>query len=363
MKQDKAAKPKTKFSLNLPFGKPSAGQMAIFAKQLSVMVRTGLPVTEALGITAESTSGPLKKAILEVLKSVESGTTLADAFDNQPQAFSKLFVSTMRAGEVSGTLEDNLTSLATQLTNEKNLMGKVKSAMYYPIVVVIAAIVMGAIVAFVVLPKMTPIFNSLRIDLPFATKVLLWVANLFQAYGVIIIPAIVIGTLALVTVLAQRFAQPFTHLVLIKFPIVKRISKNLGLARFCRNLAMLLTSGLNIVEAFETTKDTIGNYYYAKALEKVSWHIGRGGKISESISEYEDLFPKIITRMVEMGEKTGQLEEVLAYLGEYYENEVDVAVRTFSSTLEPLLLLGVGGLVAFIALAIITPIYQLTGGI
>jgi len=348
---------------NIFSGRVPLGQMALFAKHLAIMLRAGIPVTETLKISESSTQGNLKKIIGETLSSVRAGHSLSSSFANYPKVFSNLFVNVTRAGERSGTLVENLENIARELKKEKELISKIKGALLYPIVVLSAAFVLGIVLAFVVLPKITPLFEGLKMKLPFTTRVLILVSHIIQNYGAYIFPGIIIFVIFVFWLTRRSFVKPVTHWFLLHIPIVNRITKNANFSRFARTLGMLLKSGVNIDEALDITKMTMENYYFRRALDRVSRRVSMGVRLAEGLEESGNLFPLILTKMVGVGEESGKIEETLFYLGDFYEGEVDTATKALSTAIEPILLLIIGLVVGFLALSIITPIYNITGNI
>ncbi|MDA1334733.1 MAG: type II secretion system F family protein [bacterium] len=347
----------------ITIGGVSLVQKAIFAKNLSVMLKAGLQITEALEITRESATGKLKKVLGHVLRAVESGNTLSDAFKEHPKAFSGLFVNAVYAGEKSGTLVENLENVATQLQKEKDLLSKVRSAMLYPIIVLIASFFLALGLSFVILPQITPLFEGLDVDLPFTTRAIISFSNFIQANGGKLILGIIGGLTLFLWTIRQKFSHPVTHWLLIHTPIVKTVVRSANVARFSGTLGMLIKSGVRVDEALEITHDAMGNYYYKRAIAHVSKGVARGGRLAENIDAYRDLFPLLVARMIKVGEESGQFEETFLYLAEFYEAEVDTATKALSTAIEPILLIGIGLIVGFLALSIITPIYEITGNI
>jgi len=361
-KQSKHSK-KSLLEFEIPFGKVNLVQRALFTKHLTMMLKSGLPITEALSIAQDAASSKLKKVLRGVLKSVQAGQSLSKAFSLYPKVFSGLFISSTKAGEASGTLTENLENVAEQLEKEKELVSKIKGAMLYPVVVLTAAFVLGLVLAFLVLPKITPLFEGLKMDLPFTTRALIWFSHFIQDYGLYLFLGIIAFVIFIGWLIKQKFTRPVIHCLLLNTPIIRKISRGANLARFSRTLGMLLKSGVNIDEALEITRDTIGNYYFQQALEKVSQAVRKGTKLSENLSQFGGLFPTMLTRMIKVGEESGKFEETLFYLANFYENEVDTSTKTLSTAIEPILLIVIGLVVAFLALSIITPIYDITGGI
>lgn len=327
------------------------------------MIKSGLTVLEALDISTDSLSGKPKKIVQSVKASVEAGQPLSASLAAYPNVFSQLFVNAVYAGETSGSLEVNLEHVAEQMRKEKELVDKIKGAMLYPIVILIATFALGMGISFFILPKITPLFQGLNIKLPITTRALISFANLVQAHGTLLFASIIACILILVWVSRQPFSRPVTHWFLLHFPIVKSISRNSNIARFCRTLSTLLKSGLTIIEAVNITRDAIGNYYYTHALDDVAGRLSSGIPLSRLLASHETYFPKLVTRMIAVGEESGQLEDSLSYLAGFFEEEVDNDAKTLSTGIEPILLIIIGIIVGFLALSIITPIYNITGNI
>ena len=349
--------------MDVSLGGVNLEQKVLFAKHMAVMLKSGLSIVEALNTAEESTSGKLKKVLGKVRNSVESGHSLADSLETYPRAFPEFLVSVTRAGETSGTLVENLENAAEQLKKEKELVAKLKGVMIYPVVVLAAAFVLGMGISFFVLPRIIPLFEGLSVELPITTRVLIAFSHVVENYGLYLFGSIVAGVVFLLWLIRQRFSRPVTNWLLLHTPIVGRIVRNSNLARFCRTLAMLLKSGLNIDEALEITKNTVGNYYYQRAVGNISKNIQAGTKLSANLEEYSALFPVIVVRMVKVGEESGKFEDTLFYLADFYEADVDNATKSLTTAIEPILLLTIGIIVAFLALSIITPIYDITGNI
>ncbi|MFH1292334.1 MAG: type II secretion system F family protein [bacterium] len=354
---------KSLLAFNISIGRVSLTEKALFAKHMSLMLRSGLTVVEAVDVAIQSSSGKLKKVLYGVLKSIKSGNTLSESLGRYSQVFSGPFVASTHAGETSGTLDENMKHLADQLEKEKDLASKIKGAMLYPIVVLIAAFVLGMAVSFLILPKITPLFEGLKMDIPFTTRGLIWFSHFIQDHGVVLFVSIIISVVFLIWFLRKKIVYPVTHWLFLHTPVVRSVSLNANLARFCRTLGMLLKGGLNIDEALLVTRQTMINYYYQKSLEKVSLSVDKGRTLSDNLLYFQDLYPVMVINMIKVGEQSGNLEETLLYLSDFYEAEVDTATKSLSTIIEPALLIFIGLLVGFLALSIITPIYNITSGI
>lgn len=356
-------KKKNIFAVNIAFTGVNITQKIVFARYLSIMLRSGLTITEALDIIYDQSAGRFKNVIRNITGTVQSGNPLSSALKKYPKIFSNLFVSAVFAGESSGTLENNLNNIAVQLEAEKELKAKIKSAMVYPVIVLAAAFFLGAAMAFLVLPKITPLFKGLDMELPLTTRLLIRISDFMQTNGTEIFWGFLAFIIFFFWIIKRDFFKPVSHLIFLWTPIIKNVSRNSNLANFSKTLATLLKSGLTIDQAMEIVKNTTPNYYYQKCLAKASKRIGQGAKLSENLAMHEKYFPKLAISMIGVGERSGNLEETLFYLAELYEAEVDNSTKTLSAALEPILLLCIGLIVGGMALAIVTPIYQITGGI
>lgn len=338
-------------------------QKSMFARHLSIMLKSGLPITEALEIVIDSNTGKFKKVIKDVLAAVRSGYSISSSLERYPKVFSKLFINAVRAGEISGTLEDSLENVANQLDKEKEIVSKIKGAMVYPIIILVASFLLGTLMTFFVLPKITPIFTSLKVNLPWSTKLLISFSTFVQESGLIFFGATIFTIIFLFWILRQKFVRPVTHWILLKMPLIGKVNRNTSIVRFTRSLGILLKSGLSIDEALKTTREMVNNQYYSNALTKISASIGKGSRLSEELIQYEKLFPVMGIKMIRVGEESGNLEETLEYLSKFYEIEVDNDIKTLSTFIEPALLLFIGLVVGFLAISIITPIYSITDGL
>lgn len=348
---------------DLSIGNVSFNQKLIFARYLSIMLRSGLTISEAMDIIHEQATGKFKKITARIASSVKSGNSLSDSIKMFPNIFSNLMINSTYAGEVSGTLEDNLGSVAQQLEDEKELRTKIKSAMIYPIIVLIGTFILGMSMAFFVLPKITPLFEGMKMELPFTTRLLISISHAVQAHGLAIFLSIFSAITALVWLAKQKFSRPVTNYLTLHLPLIKNITRNYNLASFCLTFGTLLKSGISIDKALEISANTASNYYYRKNLLTVAKRTTHGSKLSSNLSEFERYFPNITISMIKVGEKSGNLEETLFYLSDFYKKEVDFATKSLSTAIEPIMLIGIGIAVATMAMSIITPIYQITGNV
>ena len=362
MAKTKATK-KSILNISLDIVPASKVELVVFAKHLSLMLRSGLAITEALKILYQASRGKFQEMIGDIYKSVKSGKSLAEALRHHPKAFGSFFTGAVLAGESSGTLDKSLENIASQLKKEKELSDKIKGALMYPVIILVAGFGMSLFLAFYILPKIIPLFTGMKMKLPWTTKLLIAFSGMVEQYGVILLSAILLVVGLIVWLSRQKFTQPFFHKLLLKFPIAKDISRNANLASFSRTLATLLASGLNIIDALNICANTTSNYYYRQALLAVNKTTNKGNRLSVGLAKYREYFPDMAIRMIAVGEESGKLEETLFYLADFYETEVDNAAKNLSTLIEPILLIVIGLGVGFLALSIITPIYSITGNV
>ncbi len=333
-------------------------------KHLSTMVRAGVPLSESLSTVAEQATPELRKILNKVASDVENGQSLGKSFGKYPKIFDSLFVSLINAGEASGTLDGNLKYLSEQQNKDLILRKKILGALLYPSLVIGATIVMGVLLSWFVLPQLVDLFVSLEVTLPLSTKILLWLANLMRGYGVVVVLGMVALMVGLVFFMKIKPIKRIFDGMSLKLPIVGKIILFGQLGLLSRNLGTLLASGLPVVEALKVTADTLDNLKFKEDLTEVRSRVGEGKTLFSSMTskKYTE-FSRLTLRMIEVGERSGKLEEMLIYLAEYYEDEIENVSKNLANLLEPVLLLFIGAVVAFVAMAIISPIYSLLGGI
>lgn len=336
-----------------------------FTRHLAVMLKSGISLGEAISLlSSQATNERFKKVIVFIQKDIDNGKSLHQALANHGNVFDAFYVRLIAVGEDSGNLQRNLEYLSAQLRKQYDFEKKVKGALMYPAVIVITALIAGAGIGLFVLPKLTELFASLDIALPWSTKLLLFTAGLMKEWGIIIILGIFIIFFLIARLLQTKTVKPFFHYFLLRSPIFGPFFRNVELALFCRNLGVMLQSGLPLVSAFESQMQATSNIVFQRYVRDLYIN-SQKGKTLESImkSSASPFIPQIAVKMIGVGEKTGKLDESLLYLGDFFEEEVDDATRNFTTLLEPLVLLAVGLAVAFLAYAIIAPVYQFTGSI
>lgn len=335
-----------------------------FVQHLGVMLRAGISLSKAIKTLSLQTENKLFKSILtEVASKVEKGGTLSDALRPHQKVFGEMFISMIEAGEISGKLEDVLGQLFLQMKKEHKLISKVKGALTYPAVIVIVMFIIGTFMLTVIVPKITGMFEEMNAELPLPTKILIKVSNMLAENGLISLLIFILTVSLLIKIIRTPKGKYYFQLILLKSPIIGPIIKKINLARFSRNISALLQTDIMIIKTFQITAKVLGNLHYRKALNEMSEKIKEGGNISDVISAYPKLFTPVVAQMVSVGEETGELDNILVELAEFYEEEVDQIMENLPSIIEPLLILILGIGVGGVAVAIIMPMYSLSSSI
>jgi type IV pilus assembly protein PilC len=344
----------------------SAKDLAVFTRQFSVMLGAGLPLVQCLEILGTQAEDPnFGAVILATRADVESGQSLADAMRRHPKAFDALFTNMIAAGEAGGILDAILKRLATYIEKAVKLKGQVKSAMVYPVaVIVIAAVVVGAIL-WKVIPTFATLFAGLGADLPLPTRIVIGLSNGLVRYG----PFMIVGLVGLGFAFKTYYATPGGQMVIdrivLKLPVLGLLMRKIAVARFCRTLSTLLASGVSILEALDITARTAGNAVVEAAIFQTRKSIEGGETIAAPLKQTA-VFPPMVVQMIGVGESTGALDTMLSKIADFYEEEVDVAVAGLLTLLEPIMIAILGGVVGGIVIAMYMPIFalisELTGG-
>lgn len=341
-------------------------QRMLMAQHLATMLSAGVSLLEALRVIGEEAKSRWQRKILaRVLEKVSGGTTLAASLEAQGRAFDPLFVNLIRVGESSGTLEENLRYLSDELEKRLNLKSKIRSAIAYPLVVVFATVVLGVILVYFVLPKIVPLFTSLKITLPWTTRMLLVVATFVRQSGFLSLAVVVAVAIALRVAVTVPSVRTRWHRSFVFLPVFGRIVRSLNLANFCRTLGTLIKSGVPLLEALGISAETSRNVAYRNEIMRLRDAVASGQSLAAAIATRSSraFFPPITLSLIRVGESSGKLDESLLYLDRYYEREVDFLMKDLAVILEPLLLVGIGLSVAFVAGSIIMPIYQISGSL
>lgn len=335
-----------------------------FCRYFGTMIRSGTPILEAVDILSEDTQNKNLAAILRKIKDdLQKGKTLGESFRQFPHSFDEIFLTVIRAGEESGTLERSLDYLGKQILADYYLLQKVKGALLYPLVIIVAMIVMGFIMLGFVLPRIAKVFLSSGLPIPGVTKIIFNVSLFFQQYMIFIIVGFIVGIAGLAVFFLKGKGKAMVQKVLPRVPLVKKVFADLDIARFCRVLGTLLQSGVPIVHALKIASATLTLPKYIKIGAKLEAEVAKGASIKDILHKQGAGFPKMVTGMIAVGEEAGSLEKILFDISDFYDQEVDASLKNFTTVLEPALMIGVGIVVAFMVLSIITPIYSLVGSL
>ena len=333
----------------------------LFARNLEVMIRSGMQILQSLEILKkQSKSRAFIKVMDSLIFDIKNGHFLSAGLEKYRNIFGDFFINLIRVGEASGTLSENLKYLYEELKKKDELHKKIKGAMAYPVVIFMATIGITSIMIFIIFPKILPVLTSINVELPFVTRAFIYLSQFLIKYGYAVglgIAGLFIGLFLLLRIPKVKFAW---HQLLVGMPAVDNMVRAVNIISFSRTLGLLLKSGIKIVEALEITANTLGNLVYRKEIMRVAEGVRKGDPMSKYFTENAKLFPPIFSQMVLVGENTGKLDESILFLAEYYESELDEATKSLSNILEPIMLLVMGMIVAFVALAIITPIYKIT---
>lgn len=341
----------------------SQTERLLLTKYLSVLLRSGLPIDDAIDILLQEAKGSLKTILQTLRASVRSGNTLASGLQRYPHVFSNVFISLVVAGESSGTLQKNLEHLADQMQKEHELRKKILGALMYPSIVLMSAVTISVGIVVFVLPNITSLFASLNVPLPWTTEVLLWVAKLFAEHSFLLILGIIVFVIALFVLRSIRAFHPVTHWILLHTPVVGSIVRNTNLTRITRLFGTLLQSGMPISNALSVSISIMKNVQYRNLFSHLLVMLSQGHTIAQGLAGADYLVPPIALRLIRVGEETGTLGDMLIYLSTFYEQEVDDATKNATTLLEPLMIVFIGLMVGVLAFSIISPIYSVVGSI
>jgi type IV pilus assembly protein PilC len=339
--------------------KVGAKNLAVFTRQFSVMIDAGLPLVQCLEILGtQEEDKNFASVILATRTDVESGASLADAMKKHPKAFDPLFTNMIAAGEAGGILDTILKRLATYIEKAVKLQGQVKSAMIYPIAVVVIAVVVVGVILWKVIPTFASLFAGLGAELPLPTRIVIAASNGLVRF----MPFILVGIGAAVFAFRAYYNSPNGRRVIdsvtLKLPVLGPLMRKIAVARFCRTLSTLLASGVSILEALDITARTAGNAIIEEGIMVTRKSIERGETIAAPLKE-TGVFPSMVVQMISVGEATGALDTMLGKIADFYEEEVDTAVAGLLTLLEPIMIFFLGVVVGGIVIAMYMPIFDL----
>ena len=351
------------YSRNIRFFRGvSRKDIVIFSRQLSIMFKAGIPLAEALMVMGRQTQNPdFREKIIKISEKVEGGTSFSQALQFYPKEFTSFYVNIVKSGEVGGKLSDSLNYLADHLEREYNLQTKIQGALVYPAFVLLLFFIVAVTMGILVLPGLISIVESAGQEISLITKIVIAFSNFFEKSGWIVILAII----GLGIFFYRYFKTPEGKKIFDKYslniPGLGTLLKKIYLTRFAENLTTLIAAGLPITKALEITGDVVGNEVYKSVILKTMDEVRKGEPISSVLERYPETISPFFVQMTLVGEKSGQLDNILLYVVDFYQREVDSSVESFMKLLEPILIIFLGVVVGGLAVSLLLPLYQSIG--
>ena len=358
------------FNLNVSLferNKVKGDHLVIFTRQLSAMTGAGVPLLRSLTSLEKHAEDPVLKRILgDIIKKVEGGSPLAEALAKYPETFNDIYVNMVRAGEAAGILDDILKRLASQQEKSSAIRKKIRSAMAYPLVLITITVLAFFGLMLFVIPQIGTILTDLGgpdAELPGITLFMLAISSFVTSYWYLIIPGFIGIIIFLIRFFKTTRGKRIFDTVVLKIPGIKVILKKIAVARFARTFSALMGAGVAVLECLDVTSRAVGNVLYEDALKEAAKGVKNGRSLSSIIEQNSTLFPAIVGQMLAVGEETGQTDTVLVKVADFYEEEVDLAIESVSSIIEPAMIVIMGGMVGLIAASVMTPIASLSQNI
>jgi len=349
------------------WGRVKLSDLAIFCRQFSTMQDAGVSIVRSLDVLAQQTQSPkLRRIIMDIQAEVEAGQTLSKAMSKYPNVFSNLFIGLIRAGEVGGVLEESLQRLAAFLEADVALRRKVRAAMTYPTIVVIAALAIVIGLVTFILPRFFDVFRDLNIkEFPVMTQMLMDFSNFLTSRWYVMIAIVALVVMAFRMFVRTRIGRRLYDRLKLRLPVFGPLNHKIALARFSRTLSTLLSSGVPILQALETVAGTVANEIIAEAVMEARARIREGDRIGPPL-EKSGMFPPMVVHMISIGEESGALDQMLSKVADFYESEVESTLQSLTSAIEPVLIVLLGGMVGFIVISLLLPlitaVQSLAGG-
>ena len=345
-------------------GRVKTDDQIIFIKNLGGMIRAGLSLYRALSVLKKQTKNPTLGKILTALSDeINTGGTLSLGLAKFPNVFSQLFVSMTKAGEESGNLSGALSEIGMNLEKSHSLNKKIKGAMIYPGVILSAMILIGVLMFAFVVPTLAGTFKELGVVLPASTRFIISLGNFFSEYLILSFTLIIGFAVGIVSLFRASFMKKYIDFSVIRLPIFGNLSKELNTARTARSMSSLLLSGVPIIRAIEITSDVVQNIYYKKVLGQAKQEIEQGAPFSKAFDDNPNLYPIMMAEMVQVGEETGKLSDMLLQVALFYEGEIENKTKNLSVIIEPVLMIFIGAAVGFFAISMISPLYSVLDNI
>ncbi len=350
--------------ITFDFGSISLVEKMIFSKNLAVMMGAGLSLTKALDVLAEQAkSEKFKKIIKSISSDVQKGEQLSESMQKHKSVFSDLYISMIKVGETAGNLQEVLNSLASQMKKDHEILSRVRGALIYPGVILTAMLGVGALMMAIVVPSLSQTFEDLGVDLPATTQFVIALSDFLVGFWYIALILIIVFVFSFVKAIKTERGKKIFDKIVLKLPVIGNLSKQLNSARFSRMLATLVDAGVSIVDALGILSETLSNWYFSNSVANAAKEIQKGETLNKSLVKYKDIYPPLVIQMVEVGEETGELTNIMSQLADFYEEEVDNVTKNMSTIIEPILMIFIGVAVGFFAISMITPMYSMLDSI
>jgi len=348
----------------LPFVKKThSADLVFFTRQLSSMITSGLTLMQALNILRQQTKNEaMSKIIEQIVTEIEDGNSFSSALSKHPDVFSSIYVSLIKAAETSGVLDKVLLRLAETLEKQEKLKSTIKGALMYPIIVILGMVAVMTLMMIVVIPQLSVLFESLNVELPLTTQIVIGMSKFMISFWPVIIVFVILSMFVFRQLRKTESGKLILDQLVLKLPIFGNLISQTILAQFTRTLALLIGTGNLVVDSLNQSANVAGNVVYKDAIMNVARRVEKGISIGDSMAAYP-LFPPLLVQLVKIGEQTGKLDDSFLRSSEYFEGEVDQMVKTLTTAMEPLIMVFLGLGVGFLIMSIIMPIYSITSAI
>ena len=344
-------------------GRITTKDRVVFTRQLATLIGAGLPLAQSLRTVQEQTTNKrMQEIVQEIISDVEGGKSLSDSFAKHPEAFNKVYVALISAGETSGTMDDSLKRLAAQQEKDAAMMSKIRGAMMYPSIVLVVIVLVIGFMLFTVVPQVEGLYRDLNKGLPFVTLMMIKVANFFSSLWWLVILAMIIGGYFLAQYLKTEQGIRTKDIFKLNVPMFKGMFRKMYMARFARTGQVLLSTGVPMLDMLRITSDAVNNVIISESILRASDKVKGGKALSASLSN-EDYFLAMVPQMIKIGEQSGKIDEMMGKTAQVYEDELDEEIRALSTAIEPVLMVFLAIVAGTMVAAILLPIYSLVGNI
>ena len=344
-------------------GRITTKDRVVFTRQLATLIGAGLPLAQSLRTVQEQTTNKrMQEIVQEIISDVEGGKSLSDSFAKHPEAFNKVYVALISAGETSGTMDDSLKRLAAQQEKDAAMMSKIRGAMMYPSIVLVVIILVIGFMLFTVVPQVEGLYRDLNKELPFVTLAMIKVSNFFSSLWWLVILAMIIGGYFLAQYLKTEQGIRTKDIFKLNVPLFKGMFRKMYMARFARTSQVLLRTGVPMLDMLRITADAVNNVIISESILRASDKVKGGKALSASLSN-EDYFLAMVPQMIKIGEQSGKIDEMMGKTAQVYEDELDEEIHALSTAIEPVLMVFLAIVAGTMVSAILLPIYSLVGNI